>query len=438
MYKIWAKSLNVSPTYGFGKWGRFVLTHPVEFIPNELFEMAWCSCSKVPIGRVLAPGAFQCTTPILCFIESVDTLLTSCNFCKFQNDFDDDGQLDSIAPTAPSTARRRRNHLEVQQKLHDNGDEGVHTLDGTEYRRARGCMGRLLCRWIWRYRCCEWRTFSTKRARATRNKRTSSTRGSAPVRSPTVVWNTPRSASKSPANSARPASTRSCRAACTCRSTSNWWAPRIPLIYCSNQVTLVAGAHVCLTRFRLGWGSIEVHCGPHVRGLVPPASRAEGAPKAREAGGTSPRAWGPQWTLWTPNPTWIQSSIHGPWLVHLCNPHLGNLHSYAWSWSVVIVIKWSTIKGSSWSQTIVWLMVKRPTPFLLSLITVSVLNHGVFRLIVDGKLLTELKEISALVSPITATVRIVCACYLCCWQLAVCLQLISIRHDSNKCYFKSH
>ena len=47
-----------------------------------------------------------------------------------------DGQLDSTAPTVPSersnpTARRRRNHLEVCEKFHDKGDEGVHTLDGT-------------------------------------------------------------------------------------------------------------------------------------------------------------------------------------------------------------------------------------------------------------------------------------------------------------------
>ena len=39
----------------------------------------------------------------------------SCNFCRLRDDFDDDGQLDSIAPKARSnpTARRRRNHLEV-------------------------------------------------------------------------------------------------------------------------------------------------------------------------------------------------------------------------------------------------------------------------------------------------------------------------------------
>ena len=37
----------------------------------------------------------------------------SCNFCRLRDDFDDDGQLDSIAPKAPSTARRRWNHLEV-------------------------------------------------------------------------------------------------------------------------------------------------------------------------------------------------------------------------------------------------------------------------------------------------------------------------------------
>ena len=42
----------------------------------------------------------------------------SFNFCRLRDDFDDDGQLDSTAPSAPSarsnpTARRRRNHLEV-------------------------------------------------------------------------------------------------------------------------------------------------------------------------------------------------------------------------------------------------------------------------------------------------------------------------------------
>ena len=60
------------------------------------------------------------------------------NFCKVRDDFDDDGQLDSTASKARSarshpTARRRRNHRRSLQKLHDKGDEGVHTLYWTEY-----------------------------------------------------------------------------------------------------------------------------------------------------------------------------------------------------------------------------------------------------------------------------------------------------------------
>ena len=58
--------------------------------------------------------------------------------CRLRNDFDDDGQLDSTAPKARSawsnpTTHRRRNHLEVYKQLPGKGDEGVHTLDGTEY-----------------------------------------------------------------------------------------------------------------------------------------------------------------------------------------------------------------------------------------------------------------------------------------------------------------
>ena len=54
---------------------------------------------------------------IHCPSESVDALVTFVmQLCKLREDFDDDGQLASIAP-----------------KLHGKGDEGVHTLDGTEY-----------------------------------------------------------------------------------------------------------------------------------------------------------------------------------------------------------------------------------------------------------------------------------------------------------------
>ena len=38
--------------------------------------------------------------------------LLSCNFYKLRDDFDDHGQLDSIAPKAPSTVPRGRNYLE--------------------------------------------------------------------------------------------------------------------------------------------------------------------------------------------------------------------------------------------------------------------------------------------------------------------------------------
>ena len=49
----------------------------------------------------------------VCPIESVDILVTFVfQLCKLRDDFDDDGQLDSIAlMKAPSTARRRRNYL---------------------------------------------------------------------------------------------------------------------------------------------------------------------------------------------------------------------------------------------------------------------------------------------------------------------------------------
>ena len=67
----------------------------------------------------------------------MDTLVTFVNFYSLWDDFeyDDDWQLDSIAPLARSnpTARRRRNHLQRLLKLHDKVDEGVLTLDGTAY-----------------------------------------------------------------------------------------------------------------------------------------------------------------------------------------------------------------------------------------------------------------------------------------------------------------
>ena len=49
MYKIWAKSLNVLPTYGFGKWGCF-LAHPVDIFHRcfsfhkQYYDVLWfCS-----------------------------------------------------------------------------------------------------------------------------------------------------------------------------------------------------------------------------------------------------------------------------------------------------------------------------------------------------------------------------------------------------------
>ena len=69
----------------------------------------------------------------------MDTLVTFVmKLCKLRDDFDDDdGQLNLTAPSARSnpTARRRRNHL---AKFHDKADEGVHTLDGTEYKGVTG------------------------------------------------------------------------------------------------------------------------------------------------------------------------------------------------------------------------------------------------------------------------------------------------------------
>ena len=64
--------------------------------------------------------------------------LLSWKFRKIRDDFDDDGQLDSIAPPARSnpTARRRRNHLEFFEICMTKVTRvSVHTLDGTEYRR---------------------------------------------------------------------------------------------------------------------------------------------------------------------------------------------------------------------------------------------------------------------------------------------------------------
>ena len=58
---------------------------------------------------------------------------------------------------------------------------------------------------------------------------------------------------------------------------------------------------------RVGRGSTGVHRGPHAHGPVPRLR----APTAREAGGTGPPAWGPEWTLIDLHPT-IQSSIHRP------------------------------------------------------------------------------------------------------------------------------
>ena len=57
-----------------------------------------------------------------------------------------------------------------------------------------------------------------------------------------------------------------------------------------------------LDRIQVGVHGRGVHCGPHARGPVPPGL-------AREAGGTGPRAWGPQWTPlpWDPPPESYQA-----------------------------------------------------------------------------------------------------------------------------------
>ena len=57
----------------------------------------------------------------------------SCNFANFDDDFDDDGQLDSIAPYP--TARRSRNHRRSLQSCMTKVTRvcGVYILGGTEY-----------------------------------------------------------------------------------------------------------------------------------------------------------------------------------------------------------------------------------------------------------------------------------------------------------------
>ena len=79
--------------------------------------------------------------PVPSRVRTLSSLL-SCNLCRLWDDFDNDGQLDSIAPKAQSarsnpTARRRRNHLEVCKSCMTKVTR-VSTLSmgyGTEYRR---------------------------------------------------------------------------------------------------------------------------------------------------------------------------------------------------------------------------------------------------------------------------------------------------------------
>ena len=69
-------------------------------------------------------------------IESVDNLVTYVmQLCKLRDDFDDDEKLESIAPGAiESNCLSSSKSSRSLQKLHEKGDEGVHTLDETEYK----------------------------------------------------------------------------------------------------------------------------------------------------------------------------------------------------------------------------------------------------------------------------------------------------------------
>ena len=66
----------------------------------------------------------------LCPIDGVDSSVAM--FMK--DNFDTDGQLDSIAPLARSiqTSRQGRNYLEFCQNFHELKDGTVHTLDSTQ------------------------------------------------------------------------------------------------------------------------------------------------------------------------------------------------------------------------------------------------------------------------------------------------------------------
>ena len=73
--------------------------------------------------------------------------LCHATFADFDDDFDDNGQLKLMRPSARSipTARRRRNHLELCKNCMTKVTRmSVHTLDGTEYTT---CLRRLC--WAW-------------------------------------------------------------------------------------------------------------------------------------------------------------------------------------------------------------------------------------------------------------------------------------------------
>ena len=70
----------------------------------------------------------QTNTALLCSNTLVTFVI---KLCKVQDDFDDDGQLDSGAieyqlPVGVEV-------ISKFAKLHGKGDEGVHTLDGTAF-----------------------------------------------------------------------------------------------------------------------------------------------------------------------------------------------------------------------------------------------------------------------------------------------------------------
>ena len=65
----------------------------------------------------------------------------SCKFCRLRDDFDDDGQAGFGRTEGPSTARRRRNHLEVCKVQWQTWWLSM----GQSVNTKRGCIGGFIC-----------------------------------------------------------------------------------------------------------------------------------------------------------------------------------------------------------------------------------------------------------------------------------------------------